>query len=238
MKYKLLFISTILMLCAGYGLAQQQTATVPNRALTYMERKMYTNADLSGLAVLYDSLKTEYDRRYFLSALPGFFAERKIQASVIPTWINAAVIAGLRSMDPLCIFNAANTANILKIGCAQELMAVYTTVHNTFGSHEDMIKTAILGALAGLNDPSKQSFLLSVLANDYFPLLSASFSALLNAIETVKTPTFLPKITEYSDSLNSLATRMQSAKEKSSKLPECLAMQNRVNNLRKELGGK
>jgi hypothetical protein len=237
MKYKLLFGSIILLLCASYS-AAQQTVTVPNRALTYMEQKMYTKADLNSLAAMYDSLKTDYDRRYFLSALPGFFAERNIQASAAPSWVYSAVIAGLRSNAPLCVFNAANAANALKINCPQDLMAVYKTVHNTFGSHEDMIKTAILGALCGLYDPYKQSFLYDVLTKDYFPVLSASFSALLNAIETAKSPMYLPKLSVYSDSLNSLATRMQSAKEKSSKLPECLAMKNRVNALRIELGGK
>lgn len=227
----------MLLFCARYGAAQQQTGAVPNRALTYMERKMYVNTDLNGLAVLYDTLKTEYDRRYFLSALPGFYAERKIQASVVPSWVNSAVIAGLYSKDPLCVFNAANTANALKINCPQDLMAVYKTVHNTFGSHEDMIKTAILGALAGLYDPAKQSFLYDVLTKDYFPLLSSTFAALLNAIETVKSPIYLPKLTVCSDSLTSLTIRLQSAKEKSYKFQECLAMQNKVKNLRMELGG-
>jgi hypothetical protein len=227
----------VLLSCAWCGSAQQQTGAMPNRALTYMERKMYVNADLNGLGVLYNSLKTEYDRRYFLSALPGFFAERKIQASAAPSWVSSAVTAGLHSSDPLCVFNAANTANALKVSCAQDLMAVYKIVHNTYGSHEDMIKTALLGALSGLYDPSKQTFLLGVLTNDYFPLLSSSFAALLNAIETVKSPMYLPKITAYSDSLNSLATRFLSGNDKGSRLPDLLAMQKRVNSLKKELGG-
>ena len=60
-----------------YGAVRPDLA--PNRALTYMEKQMYANADLDGLGSLYNSLKTEYDRRYFLLGIPGFFAERKIR---------------------------------------------------------------------------------------------------------------------------------------------------------------
>ncbi len=170
-----------------------------------------------------------------MAGLSGFMAQRGVTTA--PTWIQTVVVNNLYSKTPLVVYHAAIAANELGINCPNDLMAVYKAVHNTFGSHEDMIKTAILGALRVQYDPYKQSFLLNVLTNDNFPILSSSFSALLNAIETAKSRIFLPKINVYSDSLKSLASRLQSAKEKSYQLQECLAMQNKVNNLRKELGG-
>jgi hypothetical protein len=232
MRYKLLMGFISLLLCAGYGSAQQ----VPNRALTYMEKEMYKTASTDGLGALYNNLKTEYDRRYFLLALPGYFAERKIQ-SATPAWVTTAILAGLQSKDPLCVHNAAVAAGMLKINCAPQLMACYKTVHNTFGSHEEMIKTAILGALAGMSDPEKQNFLYDVLTKDRYPLLSGTFIALLAAMETSKTTYYIPKLSAYSDSLDTIAIRIGKVKEQEYKVSECNAVKERINRLRNEIGG-
>ena len=232
MIYKLLFGAMVLLFCAGYGVAQ-----VPNRALTFMEKQMYQTASTSELGMLYNSLTTEYDRRYFLLALPGYFAERKIQ-SAAPAWVTTAILNGLQSKDPLCVHNAAVAAGMLKINCAPQLMACYKTVHNTFGSHEDMIKTAILGALAGMDDTNKQAFLFGVLTNEHYPLISGTFEALLSALETVKSPTYVSKLTAYSDTLETLALTLGKVKEQEYKVRQCRAVQDRINRLRKMIGGK
>lgn len=220
-----------LMLCAGYGVAQ-----VPNRALSYMEKEMYKTTGPSELGTLYNSLQTEYDRRYFLLALPGYFAERKTQTAA-PAWVATAILTGLQSKDPLCVYNAAVAAGTLKINCAPQLMACYNTVHNTFGSHEDMIKTAILGALAGMDDPNKQTFLYGVLINEHYPLLSGTFATLLSALETVKSPKYAQKLMEYSNTLDSLAAKLGAVEESKYKAQQCIAVKARVDRLRNEIGG-
>jgi hypothetical protein len=235
MKYKIIIGATALLFCSGFVTAQQQTGLYPKRALTYMERKIYANTDINGLQTIYDSLKTEYDRRYFLSALPDFFKERNIQS--VPGWVSAAVINAFASNDPLCVLNAVRTSGSLKINCYGQLVALYKTGSTTFGSHKDMIITAIFGALYGMDNPSKSIFLNDVLTNDHFPLLSASFSSLISAMETAKSPMYTQKLAVFSDSLNSLKTRLSAATERSYKLQECLAMQNKVNKLMAELGG-
>jgi hypothetical protein len=236
MRHKLLFGAVALLLCAGYGTAQVRPDLMPRRALTYMEKQMYANADLDGLGGLYNTLKSEYDRRYFLLGLPGFFAERKIQA-VAPAWVNVVVLTGLQSKDPLCVTYAATTAGILKLSCAPDLMSVYKTVHNKFGCHEDMIKAAILGALCTMDDPDKQNFLYGVLTIDRCSLFSGTFSVLLNALETSQTPLYIPKLSAYSDTLDTLATRLEKAKEQEYRLKECKAIQTRINRLKNEIGG-
>jgi hypothetical protein len=237
MYYKWIVGTLVIAFCFRAGDAQQNPAAYPSHPLTYMQKRMNVSKDIAGLEKLYDSLKTEYDRRYFLSGLPGFLTEKRIQSSAL-SWINSAVVKGLASNDPLCVFNAVNAASALKINCPRELMATYKIVHDKFGSHEEMIKTAILGSMCGLNDPAKQGFLFDILTKEKMPLVGSTFSALVNALETTKSQMYLSKISEISDSLNSLAARLQSADQKSYRLPECMAMQKRVTYLRKELGGK
>ena len=223
------------MLCAGYGGAQQQTASVPNRALTYMERNMYACADINGLQTLYNTIQNDYDLRYFLAGLPGFLAERKV--TTVPGWAQVVVVNGLSSKDPLVVYNAARTANMLGVNCTMQLMAVYQTVHNTFGSHEDMVKTAILGALSRFDDPNKQNFLYNVLTKDRYPLVSGTFTALLSAMESSPTPLYLPKLAACSDTLDSLAIRGGGLKEHEYIVREFRGVQERINRLKKLIGG-
>ena len=133
--------------------------------------------------------------------------------------------------------NAAVAAGMLKINCASQLMACYKTVHNTFGSHEDLIKTAILGALIGMSDPGKKSFLYDVLTKDYYPLLSGTFAALLSAMESAQTTLYLPQLTAYFNVLDTLAITLEKTKEQEYKVMECRAVQARIARLKNEIGG-
>lgn len=141
MKQKMLLGLFLFFMGTGFSGAQQDWP----RALTYLEKEMYQTRDARELKALYRKLKTEYDRRYFLLAIPEYVAERKI--SKIPRWLRVAVVHNLKSKDPLVVYNAVNAVTALKISCPGTLMSVFKSVHVTFGSNEEMIKTAILGAL-------------------------------------------------------------------------------------------
>jgi hypothetical protein len=201
-----------------------------------MERSMDSYADVNGLQAFYNTIKTDYDLSHFMRALPGWMAEKRVWSP--PAWIQVAVVSGLSSKDPLLVFNAANTANALGINCAPQLMGYYQTIHDKFGSHEDMIKTAILGAIARFNDPNKTSFLFDVLTEDRYPLLGGTFAALLGAMETSQSTLYLPKLAEVSDTLDSLATRLSTLKEHEFKVKNIRAVQVRVNRLRAMIGGR
>jgi hypothetical protein len=235
MKYKPILITFILMILAASSAFTQQAVVTPNRAITPMETKMYACPDLSSLQALYNTLKTDYDRRYFFSGLPAYLADNNIPNA--PNWAGVAIVNAFGSNDPLCVYEAVNAAGRLKLSCTSQLMALYKDVHTTFGSHEDMIKSSILGALGGLYDANKALFFNDILTNDHYLLLSASFASLINAMETAKSPIYAKQLSVYSDSLNSLLGRLQAMKEPDFRLRSCKVMLARVNNLMAEIGG-
>lgn len=234
MKYNLFFGGIVLLLFAGPG-AAQPSSMVPNRPLTYMERNMYTCADMHELQNLYASLTTDYDRRYFLGGLPGFMAERNITAT--PRWVRSAIVDGLSSKDALVVLNAANAANALKIGCGPELMTCYKAVHNTFGSYEDMLKAALLHALGNQDDANKHAFLQDVLINDNYSPASGTFMALLDALESYPATAYLPKLSACSDTLDSWIARLGSMKGHELTIRNYRAVQSKIRKLEIMIGG-
>ena len=114
-------------------------------------------------------------------------------------------------------------------------MDLYKTVHTTFGCNENMIKSAILMSLIPMTDANKQQFYLDLLTNESFPVLSASFSALLEALNSQPSQAVLPKLAEYSARLDSLATKMAAQKPPDSRLELCRKMLAKVNNLRSSI---
>jgi hypothetical protein len=231
MKYRLLFSVIVLLLCCRFGEAQQlteeQLARIP---MTKVQRAMLNITDPADLKTAYDTLTTSYDQRYFINALPGYFKMKNIQT--IPVWVNDAVIAALASKDPLLVDEAVRAAGVLKVPCATELMDLYKTVHTTFGCNENMIKSAILVSLIPMSDANKQQFYYGLLINEPFPILSASFGALLEALNSQPSQTYLPKLAEYSSNLDSLATKMASQKPPDYRLELCRQVLAKVNNLR------
>jgi len=235
MKYKFLFTTIVVLLCGRYGSAQQQAqdslARVP---MTKVQREMLKITNLNDLKTAYDTLTTSYDQRYFINALPGYFKMENIQT--IPAWVNDAVIAALASKDPLLVDEAVRVAGALKVQCAAELMDLYKTVHTTFGCNENMIKSGILMSLIPMIDANKQQFYFGLLANESFPVLSASFGALLEALDKTRSMDFLPKLAEYSSSLSALAAKMESEKEPNYyRLQLCREMLAKVDRLRNSI---
>jgi hypothetical protein len=233
MKYRLLFI--VLLLCCRYGEAQQlteeQIARIP---MTTVQRAMLNITDPADLKTAYDTLTTSYDQRYFINALPGYFKMKNIQT--IPAWVNDAVIAALVNKDPLLVNEAIRVAGALKVQCATEIMDLYKTAHTTFGCNENMIKSAILISLIPMSDANKQQFYYDLLTNESFPVLSASFGALLEALNSQPSQAYLPKLAEYSTTLDSLVTNMAAQKDPNYyRLQLCRDMLVKVNNLRSSI---
>jgi hypothetical protein len=241
MKYKPTIGMFLLLTCYYHGFAQQFVNAVPVRAMTNIERTMYGASNMNDLKNTYDTMKTDYERRYFLCALPNFCIDMNIQS--IPAWMGNAVIAGLASKDPLCVFNAVNAAGALKISSTTELMALYNTTHSTFGCHEDMIKSAILGSICKVDSGNttaltkKNAFLYSVLTSDSLTLLSASFSALINALTLNANASYIPKLQEYSTRLSALETKLSAEKESFFYLDRCRGLKNKITTLCNQQGG-
>ncbi len=142
MNIRFIVGSLFLAVCFLPGFGSDLAA---GRPLSYMEKEMYKTKDMGELKKLYRSLKTDFDCRYFFLALPEYAEKRQIAR--VPWWLRRAVIRGLDSKDPLVVCYAASAIAALKINCPAKLLSVYNKVHTTFGSHEDMVKTAIIGAL-------------------------------------------------------------------------------------------
>jgi hypothetical protein len=232
MKPKLMFITAVLLFCSGYGKASDPPQTRP---MTKYEKAIAKIDDLNDLQTAYDTLKTDYDRRYFLHALPGYFADLKIKA--VPDWVEKAVLEGIGSRKPLYIREASNTAGALGISCSRELMDLYPTVRATYGNHEDMLKSTIIAALIRMENSSKKQFYYDILTKDDVPLMSASFSALLDALFKEPDPMYAQNLMEKSSVLGIQIAQIEADtdKEKKYQLPRLREVKEKIDRVRSRI---
>jgi len=208
MKPIILLTTAVLLLCSGYCLASDPPQTRP---MTRYEKAIANITDPNDLKTAYDTMKTDYDRRYFLNALPGYFTDHKIQT--VPDWVEKAVLDGIKSKDPLMVYEALITAGNLKIGCAKEIMGLYNTIPMTFGCQEDMIESAVFLSVAKLDFPEKQQFLYDAITKTPPPVLSPAFENLLWAMESAKSQKYATKLSERLDTINVILNGLQNNKE-------------------------
>jgi hypothetical protein len=238
MKPILLLTTAVLLLCSGYCLASDPPQTRP---MTRYEKAIANITDPNDLKTAYDTMKTDYDRRYFLNALPGYFSDHKI--TTMPDWVEKAVLDGIKSKDPQYIREAAWTAGALKINYSSDLMALYPTIRTTYGSHEDMLKSTILVSLSRMENAGKKQFLYDILTKDEMPLGCATFSALLDAIYAEPDARYEQKLAECSATLGAKITQISAdtAKEKKYQLPRLQEVKDKIDRVRTKIatgGGK
>jgi hypothetical protein len=238
MKPIFLLTTAVLLLCSGFSVASDPPQTRP---MTKYEKAISNITDQNDLKTAYDTMKTDYDRRYFLNALPGYFKDHNIQT--VPDWVQKAILDGIKSKDPQYIREAAWTAGALNINYSNVLMALYPTIHTTYGSHEDILKSTILESLIPMDNANKKQFLFDILTKDGMPLGCAMFGALLDAIYAAPDTIYTQKLADYSSTLDAKISQMEAdtSQEKNywiSKLKEIKDKIDRVRNRVATGGGK
>jgi hypothetical protein len=218
MKSKYLIGLLALLACGFYAAAQQPDISDPlaQQPMTVVERQLINTADISEIQQIYDTLKTDYERRNFIHALPRYFSMKNITS--VPAWVDNAVLTALTSNEPFYVAEAVRTAGVLKINCSQVLMNLYRSVHAKYGCNEELLKSYILNSLRCIQDPGNHQFFYEVLTADNMPLLSAQFEALLYALEKnrkmdVKSNVYNIKLAECSSKINSLKIQFQTDKK-------------------------
>jgi hypothetical protein len=229
MKPILLLTTAVLLLCSGYCLASDPPQTRP---MTRYEKAIANITDPNDLKTAYDTMKTDYDRRYFLNALPGYFADHKIQT--VPEWVEKAVLDGIKSKDPQYIREAVWTAGVLKINYSGDLMTLYPTIRTTYGSHEDMLKSTILVSLSRMENAGKKQFLYDILTKDEMPLGCATFSALLDAIYAEPDVMYELKLAECSSTLGDQIAQITAGADQEKKyyLPRLQEIKDKIDRVR------
>jgi hypothetical protein len=215
MKPILFLTAAMLLVCGGHAAAQLADDPPEPRPMTRYEKAIADITDPKDLEYAYDTLKNDYDRRYFLNALPGYFADHKIKAA--PEWVEKAVLYGIKSRDPQYIREAARTAGALKINYSGDLMDLYPAIRTTYGSHEDMLKSAILVSISRMENAGKKQFYYGILTRDEMPLGCATFSALLDAIYAEPDLMYAQKLTEFSSTLGAQIAQIKADTDKEKK---------------------
>jgi len=217
MKSKYLFGLLGVLMCGFYVAAQQPDISDPlsQQPMTVVERQLLKMADLSDVQQMYDTLKTENERRNFIHALRLYFTTKNITS--IPPWVENAVLTELTSQNAFDVAEAVKTAGTLKINCGAALMDLYRAVPARYGSNEELLKSYVIRSLSRIGDPGNHQFFYEVLTTDRMPLLSAQFDALLDAIDEnrkidSKSIAFDTKLAEYSAKLSSFKTRIDESK--------------------------
>jgi hypothetical protein len=223
-----LLLTVAMLLCVWHAEAQQTVDTGQTRPMTRYEKAIAEITDPKDLEYAYDTLKNNYDRRYFLNALPGYFADHKIRA--VPEWVEKAVHEGIMSNDPQYIREASMTAGILKINYSGDLMNLYPAIRTTYGSHEDMLKSTILVSISRMENTGKKQFYYDILTRDEMPFGCAAFSALLDAITAEPDLMYAQKLTEHSSTLASRIAqiRADTDKEKKYLLPRLQELKDKI----------
>jgi hypothetical protein len=241
MKPKLLLTITVLLFCGGYTAAQQADEPPQPRPMTKYERAIAEITDPNDLKIAYDTLKNNYDRRYFLNALPGYFADHKIKT--VPAWVEKAVLEGIKSKDPQYIREAVWATGALKINYSGDLMSLYPTIRTTFGCHEDMLKSTILVSLSRMENAGKKQFLYDILTKDEMPLGCATFSALLDAIYAEPDLMYTQKLEEFSSTVGTQIAQITADTDQEKKywLPRLQEEKDKIDRVRSRIakgGGK
>jgi hypothetical protein len=241
MKPIILLTTAVLLLCGSYAAAQKAADTGQTRPMTRYEKAIAKITDPKDLKTAYDTLKTDYDRRYFLNALPGYFSDHKI--TTVPDWVEKAVLDGIKSKEPQYIREATQTAGALKINYSSDLMTLYPTIRTTYGSHEDMLKSTILVSLSRMENPGKKQFLYDILTKDEMPLGCATFSALLDAISAEPDARYEQKLAECSSTLGDQIAQIDADPNKENKylLPRLREVKDKIDRVRTKVatgGGK
>jgi hypothetical protein len=238
MKPILLLTTAVLLVCSSYSLAADPPQTRP---MTRYEKAIANITDPNDLKTAYDTMKTDYDRRYFLNALPGYFKDHNIQT--VPDWAQKAVLDGIRSKDPQYIREAAWTAGLLKINYSGDLMALYPAIRTTYGSHEDMLKSTILVSLIRMDNANKKQFLYDILTKDGMPVGCATFGAMLDAIYAEPDVMYAQKLTDFSTTLAAQIAQIEADTVKINKygLPRLQEIKDKIDRVRTKVatgGGK
>jgi|WetSurMetagenome_2_1015567.scaffolds.fasta_scaffold95959_2 hypothetical protein len=239
---KLILLTTAMLLLFGWhAQAQQMVDTGQTRPMTRYEKAIAKITDPNDLKTAYDTMKTDYDRRYFLNALPGYFADHKITA--VPDWVEKAVLEGIKSKDPQYIREATWTAGALKINYSGDLMELYPTIRTTYGSHEDMLKSTILVSISRMENAGKKQFYYDILTKDEMPLGCATFSALLDAIYAEPDLKYAQKLTEHSSTLGTQIAQISADKDQEKKywLPRLQEIKDKIDKVQTRIatgGGK
>jgi hypothetical protein len=233
-----IILIAMLLLCSSYGLAADPPQTRP---MTRYEKAIANITNPNDLKTAYDTMKTDYDRRYFLNALPGYFKDHNIQT--VPDWVQKAMLDGIKSKDPQYIREAAWTASALRINYSSDLMSLYPTIRTTYGSHEDMLKSTILESLIPMDNANKKQFLYDILTKDGMPLGCATFGALLNAIYAEPDAMFSQKLTEFSTTLGTQIAQItaDTLQEKKYWLPRLQEIKDKIDRVSAKIatgGGK
>lgn len=241
MKPKLLLTVAVLLPCGSYAAAQKAIDTGQTRPMTGYEKAIAKIDNMNDLKTAYDTMKTDYDRRYFLNALPGYFADHEIKA--VPDWMEKAVLDGISSKDPQYIREAARTAGALGTNCSDDLMALYPAIRTTYGSHEDMLKSTVLVSLISMDNADKKRFYYDILTRDEMPLGCAAFGALLDAIYAEPDPMYAQKLDEFSVTLGTQIAQIEADTDKEKKylLPRLNEIKDKIDRVRTKIatgGGK
>jgi hypothetical protein len=230
---KLILLTTaILLFCSSFCLAADPPQTRP---MTRYEKAIANITDPNDLKTSYDTLKTDYDRRYFLNALPGYFKDHNIQT--VPDWIEKAVLYGLNNKKPLMVCEAIRTAGALNINYSDNFITLYPSIRTSFGCHEDMLKSSVLASLSRLDNANKKQFYYDILTKEDMPCLSATFNTLLDAIYAEPDQIYAQKLTEYSSTLGTIISQMESSteKEKDYRLPQYKDLKDKIERLRNRI---
>ncbi|MBN1131252.1 MAG: hypothetical protein JXA71_19840 [Chitinispirillaceae bacterium] len=207
MKPILFLTAAVLLFCGGNGMAQVADDPPQTRPMTRYEKAIVKIDNMNDLKTAYDTLKTDYDRRYFLHALPGYFTDHKVKTT--PEWVRTAVLDGIESKDPLLVNQAINTAAVLKLECAQHLMDRFSIVRDSFGSNFVMLETSIIRAVSRMSNPYKAQFYTGILEKESLPILSSSFNALIDAMVINRSQLYSEKLADYSGRIGSIITELE-----------------------------
>jgi len=175
------------------------------RLMTRYEKAMQQTSDIYLLENMWDTLSTEYDRRFFLNGLPGYCRDK--QVTELPEWITNAVKKSLKSKDPMLVYEAISVAGKLHLECGNELVTLFPKISSTFGCHTDMLKSTLIASLETIDYASKDEFYYKVLENDDINILSAEFESLLDVIESSPKKKYARKLAEHLASVQNFILR-------------------------------
>jgi len=214
---------------------------VQSRPMTRYEEAIAGISNPKELKIAYDTLKTDYDRRYFLNALPGYFDDHHI--TNVPFWVEKAVLDGIKSKDAKYVREAVEVAGVLKLNFSDVLIKLYPSIDSTFGYHADMLKSRIIRSLTVMDNKNKKEFYLKTLQKYDVPHLCETFDALLGAIQAEPDTIYDQNLAGLLSKLESKIAKKEegSDKDKQFQLSRLIEVRNRIEKSRAKIstgGGK
>lgn len=125
--------------------------------------KFFDKVSLDSLQQVYKKLDN-YDRRYFLEALPKVFFEHGIQNT--PEWMTYAIIDALNSSDQLLVTQAIYVSGKFHIKeSIPYLVELYRNARYKFGNIDEILRGAIANAIIDIDQYKAGQSLSDLLIN-------------------------------------------------------------------------